>query len=105
MTAAAKPFPMHEREFVALMASIMALNALAIDAMLPAFPAIRESLNVADPNSLQYMITAYMLANAVGSLVATGPHRRVLARNLPRIGRLRGRSSYLDVAPPAGNAR
>ncbi|MBU0555301.1 MAG: multidrug effflux MFS transporter [Alphaproteobacteria bacterium] len=72
MTAAAKPFPMHEREFVALMASIMALNALAIDAMLPAFPAIRESLNVADPNSLQYMITAYMLANAVGSLVA-GP--------------------------------
>jgi len=72
MTAEAKPFPMPDREFVALMASIMALNALAIDAMLPAFPAIRASLNVADPNSLQYMITAYMLANAIGSLVA-GP--------------------------------
>jgi DHA1 family bicyclomycin/chloramphenicol resistance-like MFS transporter len=71
-TGQANPFPMHDREFVALMASIMALNALAIDAMLPAFPAIRESLNVADPNSLQYMISAYMLANAVGSLVA-GP--------------------------------
>ena len=72
MTVEAKPFPMREREFVALMASIMALNALAIDAMLPAFPAIRAAFNVADPNSLQFMITAYMLANAVGSLVA-GP--------------------------------
>jgi DHA1 family bicyclomycin/chloramphenicol resistance-like MFS transporter len=72
MTVEAKPFPMHEREFVALMASIMALNALAIDAMLPAFPAIRETFKVADANSLQFMITAYMLANAVGSLVA-GP--------------------------------
>jgi DHA1 family bicyclomycin/chloramphenicol resistance-like MFS transporter len=72
MSAEAKPFPMPDREFVALMASIMALNALAIDAMLPAFPAIRASLHVADANSLQYMITSYMLANAVGSLVA-GP--------------------------------
>ena len=72
MSADTKPFPMHDREFVALMASIMALNALAIDSMLPAFPAIGKSLHVANPNSLQYMITAYMLANAVGSLVA-GP--------------------------------
>lgn len=72
MTAQVKPFPMHDREFVALLASIMALNALAIDAMLPAFPAIRASLGVADPNALQYMITSYLLANAVGSLVA-GP--------------------------------
>lgn len=72
MTAEVKPFPMHDREFVGLMASIMALNALAIDAMLPAFPAIRASLGVADPNSLQYMITSYLLANAIGSLVA-GP--------------------------------
>lgn len=63
---------MHDREFVALMASTMALNALAIDAMLPAFPAIRETLHVANPNSLQYMISSYMLANAVGSLFA-GP--------------------------------
>jgi len=72
MSAEAKPFPMPDREFVALMASIMALNALAIDSMLPAFPAIGASLHVADPNALQYMISSYMLANAVGSLVA-GP--------------------------------
>jgi DHA1 family bicyclomycin/chloramphenicol resistance-like MFS transporter len=72
MATEAPPFSMNDREFVALMASTMALNALAIDAMLPAFPAIRESLHVADPNRLQYMISTYMLANAVGSLVA-GP--------------------------------
>ena len=72
MSAQTPTFRMHDREFVALMASIMALNALAVDAMLPAFPAIRQALNVADANSLQYMISSYMLANAVGSLVA-GP--------------------------------
>jgi DHA1 family bicyclomycin/chloramphenicol resistance-like MFS transporter len=72
MATEAPPFSMNDREFVALMASTMALNALPIDAMLPAFPAIRESLHVADPNRLQYMISTYMLANAVGSLVA-GP--------------------------------
>ncbi len=72
MTAEAKPFPMHDREFVALMASVMALNALAVDAMLPAFPAIRAALHVADANSLQYVLSAYMLANAIGSLIA-GP--------------------------------
>jgi MFS transporter, DHA1 family, multidrug resistance protein len=72
MTAQPLEFKMHDREFVALMASTMALNALAIDAMLPAFPAIGASLDVENANSLQYIITAYMLSNAVGSLVA-GP--------------------------------
>ncbi len=65
-------FRMHDREFTAMMASVMALNALAIDTMLPAFPAIGRSLHVADANSLQFIISAYLLGNAVGSLVA-GP--------------------------------
>ena len=65
-------FRMHDREFVAMMASVMALNSLAIDTMLPAFPAIGQSLHVGDPNALQFIITSYLLANAVGSLVA-GP--------------------------------
>jgi DHA1 family bicyclomycin/chloramphenicol resistance-like MFS transporter len=72
MTAQPDNFPIHDREFVAMMASIMALNALAVDAMLPAFPAIGASLHVREANSLQYIITAYLLANAIGSLVA-GP--------------------------------
>lgn len=87
MSAETPPFPMPDREFVALMASIMALNALAIDSMLPAFPAIGASLHVTNPNSLQYMISSYMMANAVGSLVA-GPlsdrfgRRRILLMSI-----------------------
>ncbi len=72
MTAQQPAFRMHDREFVAMMASVMALNSLAIDTMLPAFPAIGRDLHVADPNALQFIITSYLLANAVGSLVA-GP--------------------------------
>jgi DHA1 family bicyclomycin/chloramphenicol resistance-like MFS transporter len=72
MTAQPDKFPMNDREFVAMMASVMALNALAVDAMLPAFPAIGASLHVREANSLQFIITAYLLANAIGSLVA-GP--------------------------------
>ena len=72
MSASPPAFRMHDREFVAMMASVMALNALAVDAMLPAFPAIGRSLHVADANSLQYILSSYLLANAVGSLVA-GP--------------------------------
>src|SRR3546814_3109103 len=33
-------------EFIAMMAALMAVNALAIDSMLPALPAIGDALNV-----------------------------------------------------------
>src|SRR6478752_6729551 len=72
MSASPPVFRMHDREFVAMMASVMALNALAVDAMLPAFPAIGRSLHVAELNDLQFILSSYLLANAVGSLVA-GP--------------------------------
>ena len=49
------------REFVALMAALMASNALAIDAMLPALPAIGEALGVAEDNRRQLVITFYLL--------------------------------------------
>jgi len=49
------------REFVALMAALMAVNALAIDAMLPALPAIGEALGVLEDNRRQWVITAYLL--------------------------------------------
>ena len=48
-------------EFVALMAALMASNALAIDAMLPALPAIGEALGVAEENRRQLVITFYLL--------------------------------------------
>ncbi len=49
------------REMTALLAGLMALNAFAIDAMIPALPNIGESLNVADENRRQLVVIAYML--------------------------------------------
>ena len=56
------------RELVVMMASIMALNALAIDGMLPAFPAIGTALSVTPSNSIQNIISAYLLGSGIGSL-------------------------------------
>jgi Bcr/CflA subfamily drug resistance transporter len=70
MTIAKKPdFPMSGGEFVAFIAAIMAVNALGIDMMLPALPAIGRDLNVANANSLQWIVTAYMSGFGVGQLV------------------------------------
>jgi DHA1 family bicyclomycin/chloramphenicol resistance-like MFS transporter len=55
-------------EFVALAAATMSTQAIAIDAMLPAFPVIVSTLNVADPNHGQWIVTAYMTGLAVGQL-------------------------------------
>lgn len=49
------------REFVSMIAALMAINALAIDSMLPALPAIARSLGVATGNEQQWIITAYLL--------------------------------------------
>jgi MFS transporter, DHA1 family, multidrug resistance protein len=56
------------RELVAMMASLMALNALAIDTMLPAFPLIRESLGITNANDVQFIISVYLLGMGIGSI-------------------------------------
>lgn len=58
-----------EREMVVMMAMVIALNALAIDSMLPALPAIGEALGVAVANDRQYVISAYLLGVGFGSLL------------------------------------
>jgi DHA1 family bicyclomycin/chloramphenicol resistance-like MFS transporter len=60
------------RQFVALIALLMAVNALAIDAMLPALPAIGNALGVATENQRQWVVTAYLLGFGVAQL-AYGP--------------------------------
>ena len=57
------------REFIALMAALMASNALAIDAMLPALPAIGEALAVGEDNRRQLVITFYLLGFGTAQLV------------------------------------
>src|SRR5687768_13017377 len=49
------------REMTAMLAGLMALNAFAIDAMIPALPAIGESLSVAQENHRQLVVVAYMI--------------------------------------------
>ena len=44
-----------------MIAALMAINALAIDSMLPALPAIGTSLNVLDENQRQWIVTSYLL--------------------------------------------
>jgi DHA1 family bicyclomycin/chloramphenicol resistance-like MFS transporter len=49
------------RETVILLAGLMALNAFAIDAMIPALPDIGRSLDVPEENRRQLVVIAYML--------------------------------------------
>ena len=56
-------------EFVGLIASLIALGALGVDAMLPALPAMGVSFHVQNANSLQWVIAAYFLGSGVGQLI------------------------------------
>ena len=56
-------------EFVALMAALMASNALAIDSMLPALPSIGEALGVGEDNQRQLVITVYLLGFGIAQLI------------------------------------
>lgn len=73
MTVAAEresaPHPgMGFAEFVALIAAVMALNALAIDSMLPGLPQIASALGVEEPNRRQWIVTAYLLGFGAAQL-------------------------------------
>jgi len=59
-------------EFVCMIALMMALNALAIDSMLPALPDIGASLGVENPNARQWVVTAYLLGFG-GAQIIYGP--------------------------------
>ena len=55
-------------EFVSLFALMISLTALTIDAMLPAYAAIGESLAVSNPNDTHLIITMLIVGMAVGEL-------------------------------------
>ena len=58
-----------EFEFVALMASLMSIVALSIDALLPALPEIGTALNVINPNDNQLLVTMIFLGLGFGQLI------------------------------------
>jgi hypothetical protein len=57
------------REMTAMLAGLMALNAFAIDAMIPALPDIGRSLNVAEENQRQLVVIAYFIGFASTQLI------------------------------------
>ena len=57
------------REMTALLAGLMALNAFAIDAMIPALPDIGRSLHVAQENDRQLVVISYFLGFASTQLL------------------------------------
>jgi DHA1 family bicyclomycin/chloramphenicol resistance-like MFS transporter len=57
------------RQFVALIAALMATNALGTDAMLPALGQIGADLHIAHPNSGQWIITTYILSSGVAQIL------------------------------------
>lgn len=56
-------------EFVTLIALLISLAALSIDAMLPALGIIGSELNVADPNDNQLVIVTFFIGMAVGQFI------------------------------------
>jgi DHA1 family bicyclomycin/chloramphenicol resistance-like MFS transporter len=54
---------------VVLLAALMSINALAIDAMIPALPAIGESLGVSAENERQLIVSFYFLGFGTTQLV------------------------------------
>jgi len=63
------PTGIGEREFIALMAMLMSLQALSIDAMLPALGQIAADLHLSDPNDRQLVIGLFLLGSGVGALM------------------------------------
>ncbi|MDG1997097.1 MAG: MFS transporter, partial [Emcibacteraceae bacterium] len=57
-----------DREFIALMAVIMSLVALAIDSILPALSAIAFDLNVSNMNDSQWIISTVFIGMSAGLL-------------------------------------
>lgn len=69
-------------EFIALMAALMALNALAIDVMLPALPYMGEALGISNENERQFVVSSYMLGMGI-AVLAFGPLTDRFGRRAP----------------------
>ncbi len=70
MSNAQNPHPgMGFKEFVGLIAALMATNALGVDTMLPALQQIGSALGVTNANEKQWIITAYLLGFGISQIV------------------------------------
>lgn len=75
------------KEFILLMAAIMSVTALSIDAMLPALTAIGENLRVADIRQTQFVVVCFFAGMSLGQLFC-GPLSDALGRRRLLFGSL-----------------
>jgi MFS transporter, DHA1 family, multidrug resistance protein len=68
-TVSGRHAPLGQREFIVLIAALMSLQALGVDAMLPALPAIGKSLHVVGENTTQWVIASYVFGFGAMQLV------------------------------------
>jgi len=74
-------------EFVTIIAMIMALNAMAIDVMLPALPAIGDALNIIEENNRQLILLSYLVGFG-GAQLFFGPVTDAFGRRRILVGGL-----------------
>ncbi|SFB38826.1 MFS transporter, DHA1 family, bicyclomycin/chloramphenicol resistance protein [Rhizobium sp. NFR07] len=67
-TTPAKLQGMGKVQFIGMMAALMALNALAIDIMLPGLQQIGAALGVENENHRQYVVSAYLFGFGIAQL-------------------------------------
>src|SRR5688572_30478850 len=71
--------PGHTKEFTVLMALLMSVVAISIDALLPALGHVSRDLRLDNPNHAQYLIGFIFIGMAIGQLLS-GPFSDALGR-------------------------
>jgi MFS transporter, DHA1 family, multidrug resistance protein len=94
--------PMGFTEFVIVIATIMSLNPLAMDMMLPALPNIGSTFHIEVANRLQMVLSAFLIGFGVGQF-AIGPLSDSFGRRPVLIGGmvLYSLASVLAIAAPS----
>jgi len=77
-----EPREISRLEFIALIAALMALNALAIDVMLPGLPNIGAAFNLANENDRPLVLSFYLLGVSIAQLLF-GPLTDRFGRRTP----------------------
>lgn len=71
-----------QAHFIAMIASLMALNALAIDIILPAFPNLVSAFRIDEPTDAQFVLLSYVLGFG-GAQLIYGPVSDRYGRRAP----------------------
>ena len=94
--------PMGFREFVAIVAAIMALNPLAMDLMLPALPDVASAFHISNANHVQAVLSVFLTGFGAGQFII-GPLADRFGRRPILLGGLTvyGIASLLAIVAPS----